>query len=108
MTAEATPAQDEHCRGDADGDSAVQGESPRERNDAVSTCGEHEEDEAADAAEGKRRRGRQVAVTGGERARGQRGEQLRERRRNDPRQRVGGDGGRLVREPAGDQLTPEA
>ena len=58
MAAEATPAQDEHDRGEADGDRAVQGESPGERHQAVRVRGEHEEHEAADAAEGKGRSGR--------------------------------------------------
>ena len=71
--------------------------------------GEHdEEDDADDASEREGSGGRDVAVPGCKRTRGERSDQLCEGRRNEPGQRVGGDERRLMRKPPGDQLSPES
>ena len=68
---------------------------------------QHEEDDAADAPEREAESGGHVAVFRSERTGGERGDQLGERRRYEPWQRVGGNHGRLFRKPPGDQLAPE-
>ena len=69
--------------------------------------GQHEEDDAADAAEREAESSRDVAVLRSERAGGKGRDQLGERGGHQPRQRIGGDHRRLLREPSCEQLTPE-
>ncbi len=108
MAPEAAAAQEEHGDGHADRNRAVQRESPGERHEAVCVRGQDEEHDTADPSQSERSGRREVAVLRCERTRGERRDQLRERRRNQPRQRIAGHDGRLVRQTARDQLTPEA
>src|SRR5207253_4534993 len=66
-----------------------------------------EHGDTADGAEREAGRGDEVAVPRGQRARGERREQLAKGRGHQPRQRTPGDHGRLVRQAAGDELAEE-
>ena len=68
---------------------------------------EHEEHDAADAAECEPERRRDVAVLRRQCARGQSSDQLREGRGDEPRQGLGGHVSGVLRQTASDQLAPE-
>ena len=107
MQPQPVPAQEQHDHRQADGNRAVERQSPRKGDEAVGVCSQHEEDDAADAAEREAEGRRHVAVLCSERTGGKCGDQLGERRGHEPRQRIGGNRRRLFRKPAGDQLAPE-
>ncbi len=98
MKTQPAAPQREGDRRDPDRDRPVEREPPGEGDEPVGARREHEEDDAADASEREARRRRDVAVASGEGTRGERGEELREGRRDQPRQRVGRDGRGLVRQ----------
>ena len=107
MHPQAAAAQQQDDRRQADCNCAVQRESPRERDEPVRIRLEHEEDDPANPAERETRRRGEIAVARRQRARRERGEQLRERSRNQPWQGVRSDPRRHLGKPAGDQLPPE-
>jgi hypothetical protein len=74
----------------------------------VRICRDDEEDDARETAEREPSRRRYVAVPRGERARSEGGEKLGERGGNQPGEGIRRDGGRLLRQPSGDELAPEA